>query len=101
MIDLLVNVPERQALIDLGFSLGILRNNNEHVPPLANGVNIHEIGVHSYRTGGTDEEPVLETAPGWWVMLRADDDYPVPPEILPFVIERDPENPAVPNRMWA
>ncbi len=100
MIDLLVNAPDRQSLIDLGFSLGILEDAGGTVPPLANEVNIHEIGLHSHEAG-TPEEPSSITTPGWWVMLRAEDGYPVPEAILPLVVTPDPGNPAIPNRVWA
>lgn len=98
MIDLLVCAPSREALIQLGIATGFLPADvgtdvPEFVP--TSGLNIAEIGIHYYQDGEEGQE-----APGWWVMLRAGEGTPIPPEVEPFIVERDPKNPAVPNRVW-
>lgn len=57
--------------------------------------NIDTIGVISKRTGGTDEEPVFTTVPGWHVNVRALDDEDV------SGLETFVTNPATPVRVWA
>lgn len=37
----------------------------------------------------------------WWVMVRSLVDIDLPPEILPFIVEPNPEDPAIPNQRWA
>jgi hypothetical protein len=65
------------------------------------------IGEHYIATGETTEGPNGELVPvmagdgHWWVMVRSLVEMELPAQILPFVVERDPENPAIPNRVWA
>lgn len=65
------------------------------------------IGEHYAPTGGTTEgpsgEPVLVMAGDgkWWVMVRSLVEIELPAEILPFIVERDPTDPAIPNQVWA
>lgn len=103
MIDLLVCAPSRDQLIQLGILTGFLPDEvaeSGDVPVFVSPLNIHEIGEHSFNAG-TDDEPEMVTVEGWWVMLAADEGTPIPDEILPLIVERDPENPAIPNRVWA
>ena len=61
---------------------------------VANYANIDTIGVIYKRTGGTDEEPVMEPLPGWHVNIRL-----MPGEdaaaLQPFEV-----NPKTPMRVW-
>ncbi len=65
------------------------------------------IGEHYTATGETTEGPNGESVPvmagdgKWWVMVRSLVEMELPAQILPFIVERDPENPAIPNRVWA
>jgi hypothetical protein len=65
------------------------------------------IGEHYIATGETTEGlngepvPVLAGDAKWWVMVRSLIEMTLPEQILPFIVERDPENPAIPNRVWA
>ena len=104
MIDLLVKAPDRESLIAIGVATGFLPlevAETGDVPVFANPLNIDEIGVHSFVSGGTDEDPKITTVPGYWVMLLAEEGTPIPAEIQPLIVVRDPLNPAIPNRTWA
>ena len=61
---------------------------------VANYINIDTIGVIYKRTGGTDEEPVMEPLPGWHVNVRL-----MPGEdaamLEPFAVY-----PKTPMRVW-
>jgi len=65
------------------------------------------IGEHFVPTGQTTEGPngepvqVMAGDGHWWVMVRSLVEMALPEEILPFVVEGDPENQAIPNRVWA
>jgi hypothetical protein len=65
------------------------------------------IGEHYKPTGETTEGPSGELVPvmagdgKWWVMVRSLVEIELPAEILPFIGERDPANPAIPNQVWA
>jgi hypothetical protein len=65
------------------------------------------IGEHYAPTGETTEGPSGELVPvmagdgKWWVMVRSLVEIELPAQILPFIVERDPENPAIPNQVWA
>ena len=98
MIDILLNLPGRQALAGLGHEFAILPDDDGHpLPFVADGVNIHEIGRHAREAPGGG----LVEVDGWWVMLRADDGWQLPESLLPHVVQPDPANPAIPNRVWA
>jgi len=34
-------------------------------------------------------------------MVRSLVDMDLPPEILPFIVERNPDDPTIPNQTWA
>lgn len=61
---------------------------------VANYANIDTIGVIYKRTGGTDEEPVMEPLPGWHVNVRL-----IPGEdaaaLKPYAV-----TPTTPMRVW-
>ena len=65
------------------------------------------IGEHFAPTGETTEGlngelvPVLAGDGKWWVMVRSVVEMELPAQILPFIVERDPANPAIPNQVWA
>lgn len=65
------------------------------------------IGEHSYPNGETTEGPNGEQVPvfvgdgQWWVMVRSLIDVEIPAEVLPFVVESNPADPMIPNRVWA
>jgi hypothetical protein len=65
------------------------------------------IGEHYTPTGETTEGPNGEQVPNlvadnqYWVMVRSLVEMELPAEILPFIVERDPANPAIPNQVWA
>lgn len=37
----------------------------------------------------------------WWVMVRSLVDIDIPPEIQPFIVERDPDDSTQPQQRWA
>ena len=53
---------------------------------------IDTIGIIYERTGGTDEEPVMTTIPGWHVNVRG----PESETLVPFTVDV-----ATPYRVWA
>jgi hypothetical protein len=65
------------------------------------------IGEHYTPTGETTEGPsgelvsVMAGDGKWWVMVRSLVEIELPAQILPYIVERDPENPAIPNQVWA
>ncbi len=62
------------------------------------------IGIHYYPDPEeVDEEgnPVLKADNQYWVMVRSLVDIDIPPEIQPFIVERDPNNPQIPSQTWA
>ena len=65
------------------------------------------IGVHYYPDGTTTEGPNGEQVPNlvadnqYWVMVRSLVDIDIPPEIQPFIVERNPDDPTQPQRRWA
>jgi len=48
-----------------------------------------------------DSVPVLAGDGKWWVMVRSLVEIELPAQILPYIVERDPANPAIPNQVWA
>jgi hypothetical protein len=101
MIDLLIRFPDRQAAIDFGVAWGATDPATEEtttlIPP---GINIHVIGVHNYAESEEEDAPFIE-ADGWWVMIRADDGIETPAELIPLIVSPEPQNPAIPKRVWA
>ena len=65
------------------------------------------IGEHYAPTGETTEGPNGEQVPvfagdgKWWVMVRSLVEIELPVQILPYIVERDPANLAIPNQVWA
>jgi hypothetical protein len=44
---------------------------------------------------------VFEGDGKWWVMVRSLVEIELPAQILPYIVERDPANPAIPSQVWA
>ena len=62
------------------------------------------IGVHYYPDPvevDAEGNPVLKADNQYWVMVRSLVDIDIPPEIQPFIVERDPNNPQIPSQTWA
>ena len=65
------------------------------------------IGQHYYPDGTTttgmsgETVPVLKGDNQYWVMVRSLIEIPLPVEILPFIVARDPGNPEIPTQIWA
>jgi hypothetical protein len=65
------------------------------------------MGEHYAPTGDTTEGqngepvPVFAGDGKWWVMVRSLVEIELPAQILPYIVVRDPENPAIPNQVWA
>ena len=65
------------------------------------------IGEHYAPTGETTTGPSGEPVPvmagdgKWWVMVRSLVEIELPAQILQFIVERDSDNPAIPNQVWA
>jgi hypothetical protein len=65
------------------------------------------IGEHYLPAGETttglngEPVPVLAGDGKWWVMVRSLVEIQLPAQILPYIVERDPANPAIPNQVWA
>lgn len=65
------------------------------------------IGQHYYpdrtTTTGLSGETVLVLRGDnqYWVMVRSLIEIPLPPEIVPFIVERNPSNPEIPTQVWA
>jgi len=45
--------------------------------------------------------PVFAGDGKWWVMVRSLVEMALPEQILPFIVERNPIDPSIPNRVWA
>ncbi len=91
MIDLLLRFPSQNAAAQVGQGLGYTTpdgqggwNTTEATLTLA----VCVIGEHN----GDGK---------WWVMVRSLVDMPVPEVIAPYIVTPDPENPAIPQRVWA
>jgi hypothetical protein len=110
MINILVKFPDRQAAIDFGVTWGVTNPDTEKTsvfrPP---GINIAVLGTHSYNAG-TEEEPDLVTADGWFVRISAPDGTEIPEEIEPLIVDdtwiEDGQgghipNPHLPSANWA
>ena len=65
------------------------------------------IGEHYIATGETTEGlngeplPLMAGDGKWWVMVRSLVEMELPAQILPFIVERNPADAAIPNRAWA
>jgi len=111
MIDLLLKFPSQLVAAQVGQGLGYSAQDPEtgewHTTQATLTLGICVIGEHYAPTGETTTGPMGEPVPvmagdgQWWVMVRSLVDMPIPPEIQPFIVQPDPANPAIPNRVWA
>lgn len=103
-LDLLLRFPDRDIAITAGVAREATDADTEETAPMVETpwgeLNVCVIGIHRYNTG-TDESPDIIEAPGWWVLVRGPEGYPVPPEIQPLIVDRpDPCPPEIPDRRW-
>ena len=91
----------------LGYSTQDPKTGEWHTTQATLDLAICVIGEHYLPTGETTTGPSGEPVPvmagdgKWWVMVRSLVEIELPAEILPFIVERDPANPAIPNQVWA
>jgi len=111
MLDVLLKFPDRQTAAVVGEQLGYTTIDPEtgeiSTTQATLTLAICVIGVHYYPDGTTTEGPNGEQIPNlkadnqYWVMVRSLVDIDIPPEILPFIVEPNPEDPTIPNQRWA
>ena len=111
MIDVLLKFPSQlvaaQVAQGLGYSTQDPETGEWRTTQATLELAICVIGEHYAPTGETTTGPSGETLPvmagdgKWWVMVRSLVEIEIPVEILPFIVERDPANPAIPNQVWA
>lgn len=111
MQDFLLKFPSREVAAQVGEQLGYTTINPEtgeiSTTQATLTLAICVIGVHYYPDGTTTEGPNGEQVPNlvgdnqYWVMVRSLVDMEVPPEIEPFVVDRNPDDPTIPNQTWA
>lgn len=97
MIDILLCFPSQNAAAQIGQAMGYTVadgqggwNTTEATLTMA----VCVIGEHY-----TGTPPVGDGK--WWVMVRSLVDMAIPPAIIPYVVTRDPNNPAIPGNVWA
>ena len=111
MIDLLLKFQSQEQAGLIGEQLGYTTRDPEtgefHTTQATLDLAICVIGVHHYPDGTTTEGPNGEQVPNlvadnqYWVMVRSLVDMVIPPEIQPFIVEPNPEDPTIPNQRWA
>ena len=108
MLDVLLKFPDRQTAAVVGEQLGYTTidpetgawNTTQATLTLA----ICVIGVHYYPDPvevDAEGNPVLKADNQYWVLVRSLVDIDIPPEIQPFIVERNPDDPTIPNQSWA
>lgn len=111
MIDLLLKFQSQEQAGLIGEQLGYTTRDPEtgefNTTQATLDLAICVIGVHYYPDGTTIEGPNGEQVPNlvadnqYWVMVRSLVDIEIPPEIQPFIVEPNPEDPTIPNQRWA
>lgn len=111
MIDLLLKFPSQLVAAQVGQALGYSTQDTDtgewKTTQATLDLAICVIGEHYKPTGETTTGPSGEPVPvyagdgHWWVMVRSLIEIELPAQILPYIVERDPENPAIPNQVWA
>lgn len=108
MLDILLKFPDRQTAALVGEQLGYTTIDTEtgeiSTTQATLTLAICVIGSHSYPDPtDLDEEgnPKLKADNQYWVMVRSLVDMEIPPEVQPFVVERNPDDPTIPNQQWA
>jgi hypothetical protein len=111
MIDILLRFPSREAAAQIGMALGYTTQDPEtgdyQTTQATLDLAVCIIGEHFAPNGETTEGPNGESVPvlvgdgQYWVMVRSLVDMEIPPEVQPFVVERNPDDPTIPNQAWA
>lgn len=111
MMDVLLRFPSREAAIQVGAALGYTVQDpetGEWVTTQATlTLAVCVIGEHPIPTGETTTGPNGEPVPvytgdgNWWVMVRSLEDLEIPEAILPFIVQPNPADSTIPNRVWA
>jgi hypothetical protein len=108
VIDLLLKFDSQEQAGLIGEQLGYTTRDPEtgefHTTQATLTLAICVIGVHYYPDlTDLDEEgnPKLKADNQYWVMVRSLVDIDIPPEIQPFIVERDPDDTMQPQQRWA
>ena len=108
MIDILLKFDSQEQAGLIGEQLGYTTRDPEtgawNTTQATLTLAICVIGSHSYPDpADLDEEgnPKLKADNQYWVMVRSLVDMEIPPEVQPFVVERNPEDPTQPQNRWA
>ena len=111
MIDILLKFKDKYQAATIGEQLGYTTNDpvtGEWVTTTATlTLAICVIGEHYYPDGTTTTGldgtliPVMKGDSQYWVMVRSMIDIPLPSEIMPFIISRNPNDPMIPTQCWA
>lgn len=111
MMDVLLRFPSREAAIQVGAALGYTVQDpetGEWVTTQATlTLAVCVIGEHPIPTGETTTGPNGEPLPvyagdgNWWVMVRSLEDLEIPEAVLPFIVQPNPADSTIPNRIWA
>jgi hypothetical protein len=111
MIDVLLKFPSQLVAAQVGHGLGYSTQDPDtgewKTTQATLDLAICVIGEHYKPTGQTTEGPsgelvsVMAGDGKWWVMVRSLVEIELPAQILPYIVERDPANPAIPNQVWA
>ena len=111
LLDILLKFQSQEQAGLIGEQLGYTTRDPEtgefHTTQATLDLAICVIGEHYAPTGETTTGPSGEPVPvmagdgKWWVMVRSLVEIELPAEILPFIVERDPMDPAIPNQVWA
>ena len=108
MIDLLLKFDSQEQAGLIGEQLGYTTRDPEtgawNTTQATLTLAICVIGVHYYPDPtDLDEEgnPKLKADNQYWVMVRSLVDMEIPPEVQPFIVERNPDDPTQPQQRWA
>ena len=111
LLDILLKFQSQEQAGLIGEQLGYTTRDPEtgefHTTQATLDLAICVIGVHHYPDGTTTEGPNGEQVPNlvadnqYWVMVRSLVNMVIPPEIQPFIVEPNPEDPTIPNQRWA
>lgn len=111
MIDLLLRFQSQEQAGLIGEQLGFTTRDPEtgefHTTQATLTLAICVIGVHYYPDGTISEGPNGEQIPNlvadnqYWVMVRSLEDMVIFPEIQPFIVTPNPDDPTIPNQRWA
>lgn len=97
MIDVLLCFPSRNAAAQIGQAMGYTRPKGDgdwETTEATITLAVCIIGEHWY-----GDPPAGDGK--FWVMVRSLVPMEIPGAILPYIIQPDPNNSAIPNRVWA